>query len=151
MPAKTPHQPSFGAQPGAQDAFPSHDDTGEFSAAYLCSKSLMHITRPVDKFIPWQELQRLGNIEVEVRSVEPQTVSQQTQEFSKIWRKVVSMVDTTAAKHGFKAVFIICGKVVNQDASLGYIHETPGAESLMYTTLHPSLWLRTHILMAHQA
>ncbi|KAG2154225.1 uncharacterized protein EDB93DRAFT_1248429 [Suillus bovinus] len=35
MPAKTPHQPSFGAQPGVQDAFPSHDDMGEFSAGAL--------------------------------------------------------------------------------------------------------------------
>ncbi|KAG1813771.1 hypothetical protein DFJ58DRAFT_850653, partial [Suillus subalutaceus] len=40
-------------------------------------------------------------------------------EFSKIWRKVVTMVDAAAAKHGFEAVFIICGKVVNQDRHLG--------------------------------
>ncbi|KAG2028306.1 hypothetical protein BDR03DRAFT_988552 [Suillus americanus] len=43
-------------------------------------------------------------------------------------------VDTTAAKHGFEAVFIICGKVVNQDASLGYIHEMLGAESFWQTS-----------------
>ncbi|KAG2749547.1 hypothetical protein P692DRAFT_20731576, partial [Suillus brevipes Sb2] len=80
----------------------------------------------------WQEILETFE-QVEVRSVGPQTVSQRTQEFNKIWRKVVTTVDAAAAKHGFEAVFIICGKVVNQDASLGYIHETSGAEKFWQT------------------
>ncbi|KAG1845931.1 hypothetical protein C8R48DRAFT_779676 [Suillus tomentosus] len=185
-PAKT-HQPSFGAQLGAQDAFPSYDDMGEFSAGALVGRRTDEVNvlleenfKAIDDIFndlvaksglplqqvshayhkargrihsafnhwntyghylkafrvafpdSWQEILETFE-QVEVRSVGPQTVSQRTQEFSKIWRKVVSTVDTAAAKHGFEAVFIICGKVVNQDASLGYIHETPGAESFWQT------------------
>lgn len=36
-------------------------------------------------------------------------------------------VDTAAIKHGFQAAFVICGNIVNEDASLGYAHTTKGA------------------------
>ncbi|KAG2104045.1 uncharacterized protein F5147DRAFT_775755 [Suillus discolor] len=42
-------------------------------------------------------------------------------------------MDSASAKHGFEGVFIICSKVVNQDASLGHIHTTPGAEDFWAT------------------
>ncbi|KAG1859743.1 hypothetical protein F4604DRAFT_1930462 [Suillus subluteus] len=42
--------------------------------------------------------------------------------------------DTTAAKFGFETTMVICGKIVNQDASLGQVHTTPGATEFWITS-----------------
>ena len=34
--------------------------------------------------------------------------------------------DSAAARFGFETAVVVCGKVVNQDASLGQMHTTPG-------------------------
>ncbi|KAG1837545.1 hypothetical protein F4604DRAFT_1601313, partial [Suillus subluteus] len=63
-----------------------------------------------------------------IASGPPLTVAQQSQEFMRLTKKVTSLLDLATAKHGFEAALLMCGKVVNQDASIGYIHTTPGAE-----------------------
>ncbi|KAG2078613.1 hypothetical protein BDR04DRAFT_1112775 [Suillus decipiens] len=42
-----------------------------------------------------------------------------------------SIADTAAAKFGFETVMVVCGKIVNQDASLSQVHTTPDAAELM--------------------
>lgn len=39
-------------------------------------------------------------------------------------------MDSAAARYGFEAAFVACGKVVNQDGSLGLAYTTPGAEGV---------------------
>ncbi|KAG0702389.1 hypothetical protein DFH29DRAFT_999336 [Suillus ampliporus] len=86
-----------------------------------------------------RELQRAGkdanviNIldtfyETQIASGPSQTVAQRSQEFMRLTKKVTSLLDLATAKHGFEAALLMCGKVMNQDASIGYIHTTPGAE-----------------------
>ncbi|KAG2341919.1 hypothetical protein BDR05DRAFT_414096 [Suillus weaverae] len=65
--------------------------------------------------------------EVKMLSASPQTVSQRGQEFQKYYRRMFSIADGAAAKFGFETAMVICGKIVNQDASLGQVHTTPGA------------------------
>ncbi|KAG1904934.1 uncharacterized protein F5891DRAFT_1183575 [Suillus fuscotomentosus] len=66
--------------------------------------------------------------ETRIASGPPLTVAQWSQEFTRLTKKVTSLLDLATAKHGFEAALLMCGKVVNQDASIGYIHMTPGAE-----------------------
>ena len=35
-----------------------------------------------------------------------------------------------SAKHGFETALVMCSKVVNEDASLGFIHSTAGAKKV---------------------
>ncbi|KAG2127203.1 hypothetical protein DEU56DRAFT_742428 [Suillus clintonianus] len=57
----------------------------------------------------------------------PQTVSTRGQEFQKFTKKLSGLMDTGAARFGFEAALVACGKVVNQDGSLGMAHTTSGA------------------------
>ncbi|KAG0692599.1 hypothetical protein DFH29DRAFT_882260 [Suillus ampliporus] len=66
--------------------------------------------------------------ETQIASGPSQTVAQRSQEFTRLTKKVTSLLDLATAKHGFEAALLMCGKVVNQDASIGYVHTTPGAE-----------------------
>ncbi|KAG1745420.1 uncharacterized protein EDB91DRAFT_1246290 [Suillus paluster] len=66
----------------------------------------------------------------------PVTVRQRSQEFGRLTRKVTSLLDSATVMHGFEAALIMCGKVVNQDASISYIHTTPGAEEFWATHCH---------------
>lgn len=45
-------------------------------------------------------------------------------------------MDSAAARYGFEAAFVACGKVVNQDGSLGLAHTTPGAEGVSICRPH---------------
>ncbi|KAG2364621.1 hypothetical protein BDR07DRAFT_1482240 [Suillus spraguei] len=57
----------------------------------------------------------------------PQTVSAQGQEFQKFTKKLSGLMDIGSAHFGFEAALVACGKVVNQDRSLGMAHTTSGA------------------------
>ncbi|KAG1817616.1 uncharacterized protein BJ212DRAFT_1500091 [Suillus subaureus] len=57
----------------------------------------------------------------------PQTVSAQGQEFQQFMKKLSGLMDTGVAHFGFKAALVACGKVINQDSSLGMAHTTSGA------------------------
>ena len=48
---------------------------------------------------------------------------------------ILSQVEGAAAKHGFEAVLVMCGKVVNEDVSLGFTHTTAGAKKVRFTSL----------------
>ena len=41
-----------------------------------------------------------------------------------------SQVEGAATKYGFEAALVMCGKVVNEDASLGFAHTTAGAKKV---------------------
>jgi len=40
-------------------------------------------------------------------------------------------LEGAAVKHGFKAALVICRKVVNEDASLGFTHMTAGTKKVI--------------------
>ena len=46
---------------------------------------------------------------------------------------ILLQVEGAAAKHGFEAALVICGNVVNEDASLGFTHTTTGAKKVRFT------------------
>ncbi|KAG2352452.1 hypothetical protein BDR07DRAFT_1498279 [Suillus spraguei] len=48
------------------------------------------------------------------------------------WMLVLS-ADSAAAKFGFETAMVVCGKIINQDASLGQVHTTPGAAEFWST------------------
>jgi len=48
---------------------------------------------------------------------------------------ILLQVEGTATKHGFEAALVMCGKVVNEDASLGFAHTTAGAKKVRFTSL----------------
>ncbi|KAG1787704.1 uncharacterized protein HD556DRAFT_1312593 [Suillus plorans] len=50
--------------------------------------------------------------------------------------KESDILDLATAKHGFEAALLMCGKVVNQDASIRYIHTTSGAEEFWASRCH---------------
>ncbi|KAG1810874.1 uncharacterized protein BJ212DRAFT_1302201 [Suillus subaureus] len=135
-----PTPPSFGAQPGMQDAFQSHDDMRESLAGALVG----HRTDEVNVLLG-ENFKAINGIFNDLVAKTGLPLQQVSHAYHKAHGQIHSAfnhwntyghylkVDTTAAKHGFEAVFIICRKVVNQDTSLGYIHETPGAESFWQT------------------
>ncbi|KAG1719294.1 hypothetical protein EDD22DRAFT_963314, partial [Suillus occidentalis] len=57
----------------------------------------------------------------------PQTVAARAQEFHKFGKRLSAMMDAGAARYGYEAALVACGKVINQDGSLGMAHTTPGA------------------------
>ena len=48
---------------------------------------------------------------------------------------ILLQVEGTAAKHGFEAALVMCGKVVNEDVSLGFAHTTAGAKKVRFISL----------------
>ncbi|KIK47676.1 hypothetical protein CY34DRAFT_64789, partial [Suillus luteus UH-Slu-Lm8-n1] len=71
--------------------------------------------------------------EAAVLGTAAQTVSQRGQSFQRLCKKVAGMLDSSAARFGFEAAVVLCGKVVNQDASLGHVHTTPSAGGFFET------------------
>jgi hypothetical protein len=47
-------------------------------------------------------------------------------------------MDAGAARYGYEAALVACGKVINQDGSLGMAHTTPGAAgvSVFFSVAH---------------
>ncbi|KAG1745895.1 uncharacterized protein EDB91DRAFT_1246034 [Suillus paluster] len=62
----------------------------------------------------------------------PQTVAMRAQEFHKFGKKVSAMMDIAAAHFGFEGALVTCGKVVNQDGSLGLAHTMAGAAGIRF-------------------
>ncbi|KAG2351507.1 hypothetical protein BDR07DRAFT_1501185 [Suillus spraguei] len=84
---------------------------------------------------PQQELKRLGDMAPEgswdakcnfLMGVQ-QTVAMWAQEVHNFGKKVSAMMDITAAHFRFEGALVTCGKVVNQDSSLGLAHTTAKA------------------------
>ncbi|KAG1786881.1 uncharacterized protein HD556DRAFT_1311169 [Suillus plorans] len=78
----------------------------------------------------WQNILELHEQSAMLLGI-PQTVAMRGQEFHKFGTKISGLgrqMDSAAARYGFEAAFVACGKVVNQDGSLGLAHTTPGAE-----------------------
>ncbi|KAG1901132.1 uncharacterized protein F5891DRAFT_1187824 [Suillus fuscotomentosus] len=74
--------------------------------------------------------------EAAVLGATTQTISQCGQSFQRLCKKVAGMLDSSAARFGFEAAVVLCGKIVNQDASLGHVHTTPGAGGFFETQCH---------------
>ncbi|KAG1779251.1 hypothetical protein EV702DRAFT_1195228 [Suillus placidus] len=47
-------------------------------------------------------------------------------------------LESASIKSGFEAAIVLCGKVVNEDGSLGYSYNTPGAAGFWETQCHAS-------------
>lgn len=43
-------------------------------------------------------------------------------------------VKGAAAKYGFEAALVMCGKVVNEDVSLGFAHTTAGEKKVRFNS-----------------
>ncbi|KIM66434.1 hypothetical protein SCLCIDRAFT_84582, partial [Scleroderma citrinum Foug A] len=80
----------------------------------------------------WQEILELHNL-LENSEVSPQNIAHCMQSFGKIKRQLINLVEGAAAKYGFEAVLVMCGKVVNKDVSLGFAHTTAGAKKFFET------------------
>ncbi|KAG2074971.1 hypothetical protein BDR04DRAFT_1150791 [Suillus decipiens] len=78
----------------------------------------------------WQDILDTFN-KTQIASGLPLTVTQQSQEFTRLTKKVTSLLDLATTKHGFEAALLMCRKAMNQDASIGYIHTTSGAEEFL--------------------
>ncbi|KAG0695533.1 hypothetical protein DFH29DRAFT_879987 [Suillus ampliporus] len=60
------------------------------------------------------------------------TLNQHLQSFQKLHRQVASLIwhlvlDSASTRFGFESAMVLCGNIVNQDASLGHVHTTPAA------------------------
>ncbi|KIM68033.1 hypothetical protein SCLCIDRAFT_85680, partial [Scleroderma citrinum Foug A] len=71
----------------------------------------------------WQEILELHDL-LESSEALPQTIAHCMQSFGKIKRWLINLVKGAAAKHGFEVALVMCGKVINEDASLGFTHTT---------------------------
>ncbi|KAG1777168.1 hypothetical protein EV702DRAFT_1197489 [Suillus placidus] len=68
----------------------------------------------------------------------PQTIAQRGQGFQKHYRRVIQILESASVKSGFEAAIVLCGKVVNEDGSLGYSYNTPGTAGFWETRCHAS-------------
>ncbi|KAG2362248.1 hypothetical protein BDR07DRAFT_1376609 [Suillus spraguei] len=63
----------------------------------------------------------------------PQMFAMWVQEFHKFGKKISTMMNIAAAHFGFEGSLVVCGKVANQDGSLGMAHMTAGAAGFWLT------------------
>ncbi|KAG1789413.1 uncharacterized protein HD556DRAFT_1447028 [Suillus plorans] len=61
------------------------------------------------------------------------TLNQRQQSFQKLYRRVATLLDSASTRFGFEAAIVLCGNVVNQDASLGHVHMTQAAAGFFET------------------
>ncbi|KAG9310684.1 hypothetical protein JVU11DRAFT_9276 [Chiua virens] len=80
----------------------------------------------------WQEILDLHDL-METAESTHQTVAQRMQNFSKLRKRLVTILEGAAGKHGFETAIVMCGKVVNEDHSLGFVHTTAGAKKFFET------------------
>ncbi|KAH7905410.1 hypothetical protein BJ138DRAFT_1230018 [Hygrophoropsis aurantiaca] len=73
------------------------------------------------KYLDWQERLKLFD-EITQCDEAPQTVQQRASEFSKIFKKISSLLEYAETRFGFLGILLMCGNVVNQDASLGELY-----------------------------
>ncbi|KAG1722376.1 uncharacterized protein EDB91DRAFT_1063952 [Suillus paluster] len=64
------------------------------------------------------------------------TLNQCLQSFQKLYRRVASLLDSASTRFGFESAIVLCGNIVNQDASLGHVHTTPAAAGFFETRCH---------------
>ncbi|KAG2113975.1 hypothetical protein DEU56DRAFT_710401, partial [Suillus clintonianus] len=83
--------------------------------------------------------------ELNMLSDAPQTIAQRTQTFQKLTRRVGSILDGAATRQGFEAALVMCGNIVNEDASLGHVHMTPGAGGFFDRRCRAS----DHVIIGH--
>ncbi|KAG1856838.1 hypothetical protein C8R48DRAFT_775782 [Suillus tomentosus] len=76
--------------------------------------------------------------EVSLLGSSPQTIVQRGQTFQKHYRRVVNILESGSVKFGFEAAIVLCGKVVNEDGSLGHCYNTPGAAGFWETRCRAS-------------
>ena len=48
---------------------------------------------------------------------------------------IYPQLEGVSAKYGFEAALVMCGKVVNEDTSLGFAHTTAGAKKVRFVSL----------------
>ncbi|KIM55143.1 hypothetical protein SCLCIDRAFT_88388, partial [Scleroderma citrinum Foug A] len=92
----------------------------------------------------WQEVLELHDI-LKTSEVSPQTMVHRIHSFNKLKQRLISLLEGAAAKHGFEAALVMCGKVINEDASLGFIHTTAGAKRFFETRC----WADEHAMIGH--
>ncbi|KIK77254.1 hypothetical protein PAXRUDRAFT_167418, partial [Paxillus rubicundulus Ve08.2h10] len=80
----------------------------------------------------WQEILEIQEL-IELSESPPQTVAQHAQMFNRIWKKLTTLIKGAAAKHRFEAALVMCGKIINEDVSLGFAHTTAGATNFFET------------------
>ncbi|KAG1861007.1 hypothetical protein C8R48DRAFT_774269 [Suillus tomentosus] len=80
----------------------------------------------------------LKHEEVALLGSSPQTIAQRGQVFQKHYRSVINILESGSARFGFEAAVVLCGKVVNEDGSLGHSYHTPGATGFWETRCHAS-------------
>ncbi|KAG1882250.1 hypothetical protein F4604DRAFT_1678649 [Suillus subluteus] len=68
----------------------------------------------------------------------PQTIAQRGQAFQRHYRSVMSILQSGSARFGFEAAVVLCGKIVNEDASLGHSYSTSGATGFWETRCRAS-------------
>ncbi|KAH0833422.1 hypothetical protein J3R83DRAFT_12535 [Lanmaoa asiatica] len=83
----------------------------------------------------WKEVLEVFEL-TEITKSPDHTASQRSQTFKKIERKIVQILDTAAAKHGFQAAIVMCGNIVDEDTSLAFQHTTRGAIGFWMTRCH---------------
>ncbi|KAG1810926.1 uncharacterized protein BJ212DRAFT_1219116, partial [Suillus subaureus] len=81
--------------------------------------------------------------ELDMLSDAPQTITQHTQTFQKLTRRVGSIMSDLM--QGFEAALVMCGNIVNEDASLGHVHMTPGASGFFERHCQAS----DHVIIGH--
>ncbi|KAF8429926.1 hypothetical protein L210DRAFT_3651902 [Boletus edulis BED1] len=76
----------------------------------------------------WQEILEVHEM-LDLADSAQQTLAQRANSFNKLRRKVTNLLEMASAKHGFESAVVMCGNTVNQDTSLGFTHESPGAKN----------------------
>ncbi|KIM58048.1 hypothetical protein SCLCIDRAFT_81363, partial [Scleroderma citrinum Foug A] len=100
----------------------------------ILSKSipLLHMKFKEENNEAWQEILELHDL-LESSEASPQTIVHRMQSFGKIKRRLINLVEGAATKHGFEVALVMCGKVINEDVSLGFTHTTAGAKKFIET------------------
>ncbi|KAF8127382.1 hypothetical protein EV363DRAFT_1172502 [Boletus edulis] len=83
----------------------------------------------------WQEILEVHEM-LDLADSAQQTLAQRANSFNKLCRKVTNLLEMASAKHGFESAVVMCGNTVNQDTSLGFTHESPGAKNFFKVRCH---------------
>ncbi|KIM50669.1 hypothetical protein SCLCIDRAFT_79870, partial [Scleroderma citrinum Foug A] len=75
----------------------------------------------------WQEVLELHDL-LESSEASSQTIAYWQNGSFHVMILTYPQLEGASAKHGFEMALVMCSKVVNEDASLGFIHSTAGAK-----------------------
>ncbi|EGO30868.1 hypothetical protein SERLADRAFT_404853 [Serpula lacrymans var. lacrymans S7.9] len=104
----------------------SEDQVTGNPSVVICKECYMRFKKAYPD--TWQEILKAFE-EAAACSEIPQTIAQHLQDFNKFKSKLVQLVEALANTHDFEVVMMMAGSVVNQDASLTFVHTTPDAEN----------------------